>query len=119
MQLIFSAVGKPRGRGKIERFFSKINQMLLSGLPGYAPEGAKVKPVLTLAHLGQALADFVLASTTSPPSATGEAPLARWRAGGFLPQMPDSLEQLDLLLSPCLAHAAYIGTVSGSWASDT
>jgi putative transposase len=26
------------------------------------------------------------------------APLQRWEAGGFLPRLPDSLEQLDLLL---------------------
>jgi putative transposase len=29
---------------------------------------------------------------------TGQEPQARWDAGGFLPNMPDSLEQLDLLL---------------------
>ena len=29
---------------------------------------------------------------------TGQAPQARWEAGGFLPRMPDSLERLDLLL---------------------
>ena len=29
---------------------------------------------------------------------TKQAPQARWDAGGFLPQMPDSLERLDLLL---------------------
>jgi putative transposase len=35
----------------------------------------------------------------TPHSTTREAPQARWEAGGFLPQMPDSLEQLDLLLA--------------------
>ena len=34
----------------------------------------------------------------TPHSVTGQAPQARWEAGGFLPQMPDSLERLDLLL---------------------
>ena len=34
----------------------------------------------------------------TPHSETGQAPQARWEAGGFLPQMPESLEQLDLLL---------------------
>ena len=29
---------------------------------------------------------------------TGMAPQARWEQGGFLPRIPDSLEQLDLLL---------------------
>ena len=31
-------------------------------------------------------------------SVTGETPEARWSRGGFLPRMPVSLEQLDLLL---------------------
>ena len=34
----------------------------------------------------------------TPHSATGVPPQERWEAGGFLPQMPESLEQLDLLL---------------------
>ena len=31
-------------------------------------------------------------------SETKTAPIERWEANGFLPRMPDSLEQLDLLL---------------------
>ena len=41
IRLIFSTVGQPRGRGKIERFFLTVNQMLLSKLSGYAPVGYK------------------------------------------------------------------------------
>src|SRR5437762_5117693 len=37
MQVIFSRQGKPRGRGKIERFFETVEQLLLQRLPGYAP----------------------------------------------------------------------------------
>jgi putative transposase len=33
-----------------------------------------------------------------PHSETKIPPQQRWEAGGFLPQMPDSLEQLDVLL---------------------
>jgi len=33
-----------------------------------------------------------------PHGETGLAPQARWEAGGFLPHLPESLEQLDLLL---------------------
>ncbi|HYY31779.1 MAG TPA: hypothetical protein VE860_27790 [Chthoniobacterales bacterium] len=29
---------------------------------------------------------------------TGVAPVQRWEQGGFLPRMPEALEQLDLLL---------------------
>ena len=39
MVLVFSEPGMPRGRGKIERFFRTVNQMLLCGLPGYTPAG--------------------------------------------------------------------------------
>jgi putative transposase len=34
MHLIFSQVGRPRGRGKVERFFRSVKQMVLPGLPG-------------------------------------------------------------------------------------
>lgn len=34
IQAIFSQVGQPRGRGRIERFFNTVNQRLLAGLPG-------------------------------------------------------------------------------------
>ncbi len=34
----------------------------------------------------------------SPSAETAVPPVERWEAGGFLPRMPESLEQLDLLL---------------------
>ena len=37
-------------------------------------------------------------------SETKMAPLQRWEAGGFLPRMPESLEQLDLLLVHVAKH---------------
>lgn len=37
IELIFSQFGAPRGRGKIERFFSSVNQLFLSHQPGYSP----------------------------------------------------------------------------------
>jgi putative transposase len=40
MELIFSQVSIPRGRGKIERFFRSVDQLLLQGAPGYAPKGS-------------------------------------------------------------------------------
>ena len=39
IRLIFSIPGKPRGRGRIERFFSTVNEMFLCELDGYAPAG--------------------------------------------------------------------------------
>ena len=37
IRLVNSIPGQPRGRGRIERFFKTVRQMLLCELPGYAP----------------------------------------------------------------------------------
>ncbi|WP_201374557.1 DDE-type integrase/transposase/recombinase [Ktedonobacter robiniae] len=39
IELLYSQQGRPRGRGKIERFFRTVEQELLVDLPGYAREG--------------------------------------------------------------------------------
>jgi len=101
IRLVFSIPGKPRGRGQIERFFLTLNEMFLCELAGYAPVGGSVrrKPTLTLADFDARLRSFFLdvyqhrecAETRMPPA-------EHWAATGFLPRMPDSLEQLDLLL---------------------
>lgn len=101
IRLVFSIPGKPRGRGRIERFFSTVNEMFLCELDGYAPTGSVMrgKPTLTLADFDARFRTFLLdvyhrrecAETKIPPA-------ERWECNGFLPRMPDSLEQLDLLL---------------------
>ena len=99
IRLIFSTAGKPRGRGKIERFFKTLSQVFLSRLPGYGPGRTGGSAVLTLPELDQELERYLIGEyLVTPHSATRQAPQARWDAGGFLPQMPDSLERLDLLL---------------------
>lgn len=101
MQLVFSTPGKPRGRGRIERFFSTVTSMFLSGLPGYAPEGGGIcgKPTLTLPELDPLLREFILNSYNQREhSETKMAPAHRWEQEGFLPRLPGSLEHLDLLL---------------------
>jgi len=99
-QLVFSQAGRPRGRGRIERFFGTLNTCCLAELPGYlAPEGPPAKPSLTLSELDAALRHFIVQIYHhAQHSVTGETPQARWSRGGFLPRMPVSLEQLDLLL---------------------
>jgi putative transposase len=101
VQLVFSTPGAPRGRGRIERFFSTLAQMFLCELPGYLPpkSGMRGKPTLRLVDLDWLLRVFLVdvyhkrvhTETKSPPS-------ERWEADGFVPRMPDSLERLDLLL---------------------
>ena len=100
MELVFSAAGRPRGRGRIERFFQTLDQLLFGTLPGYAPRGTpRPAPTLTLAALDARLGVFLLEEHHyRPHGETGVAPVARWEDGGFLPQLPASLEQLDLLL---------------------
>jgi putative transposase len=100
MQLIFSEPGMPRGRGRIERFFNTINQLFLCTLPGYAPAGVSpTGTLLTLSELDGRLRDFLLNDYYQRVHGeTRMAPQARWEAGGFLPHLPESLEQLDVLL---------------------
>lgn len=98
MRLIFSLPGKPRGRGRIERFFRTLNEMLLCDLEGYGQRGGR-RPSLTLPQLEERLRAFLLEIYHCRASAgTGVAPVKRWEEHGFLPRMADSLEQLDLLL---------------------
>jgi putative transposase len=100
MELIFSQVSIPRGRGKIERFFRSVDQLLLQDLPGYAPKGSTgVKATLTLAAFEQRFRTWLLENYhTRVHEETRCQPAERWEAGGFVPRMPKSLEQLDLLL---------------------
>lgn len=102
MQLVFSQVGMPRGRGKIERFFGTVGQRFRSTLPGYAPAGApspSPTPTLSLSELEQRLRAFIIEDYHQRVHGeTGACPQARWEAGAFLPRLPESLEQLDLLL---------------------
>ena len=102
VQLIFSKIGEPRGRGKVERLFETLNQQCLAHLPGYAPTGTPERAQrarLTLAELDEAIGRFIAGDYHQRiHSETGQTPRARWEAGGWLPRMPDSLDQLDLLL---------------------
>jgi putative transposase len=101
IRLVFSIPGKPRGRGRIERFFSTVNQMFLCELDGYAPAGGAVrgKPTLKLAEFDARFRAFLLDEYHQRDNTeTNIPPAERWEVNGFLPRMPDSLEQLDLLL---------------------
>ncbi|MFB4268751.1 Mu transposase C-terminal domain-containing protein [Nonomuraea sp. GTA35] len=76
--------------------------MCLSTLPGYAPAGTPDRAGqarLSLAQLDEALNAWIIGEyhLRIHPE-TRQPPAARWAQGGFLPQIPDSLEQLDLLL---------------------
>ena len=98
IRLVFSTPGKPQGRGKIERFFRTVNEMFLCDLEGYTRRGRR-KPTLTLGQLDELFRIFLIEVYQRTPVAQAElAPSAKWEEGGFLPRVPASLEQLDLLL---------------------
>ena len=98
MRLVFSTPGKPQGRGRIERFFRTVNEMFLCDLDGYTQRPGRA-PTFTLGQLDKLFRAFLLETYHRRPSSEGKpSPKERWEAGGFLPRMPDSLEQLDLLL---------------------
>lgn len=110
MELIFSQKGRPRGRGKIERFFRTVAQELLCDLPGYAPkvdwrhqresdEQCKPAARLTMVEIEALFQKWLLETYhVSCQEGIGEAPLARYRAAPFVPRMPGSFSELDVLL---------------------
>ncbi len=99
-RIVYSAVGRPQGRGKIERLFGTLNTELLPELPGHLARGKPATPPrLSLAELDRAVGTFITGTYhVRPHSETGETPLDAWRGCSFLPRSPESLEGLDLLL---------------------
>ena len=99
-RIVYSAVGRPQGRGKVERLFGTLNTELLPGLPGHLVGGKPASPpTLSLARLDREIATFISSAYhVRIHGEIGETPLDAWRGEGFLPRLPDSLEDLDLLL---------------------
>lgn len=97
INLIFSNIGEPRGRGKIERFFLTLNQLFLCELPGYI-KNQKSTPQIILSDFDALIRKFIIEYNQSEHSQIGMSPKQRWEQNGFLPQIPERLENLDLLL---------------------
>lgn len=103
IRLIHSRVGVPQGRGKIERFFGTVTTELLPHLPAHVPHGTRGQPVspptLTLEQLDGILERFVVEDYHARPhSETGQPPVERWLADGWIPRAPAHPADLDLLL---------------------
>jgi putative transposase len=99
-RIVYSAVARPQGRGKVERLFGTLNSELLPELPGHLVNGKPTSaPKLSLAELDRAITAYI--SNTYHVrihSETEQTPLDAWQGKGFLPRLPESFEELDLLL---------------------
>jgi len=102
VRLIFSTAGVPQGRGKVERIFGSVTTELLPTLPGHLAPGRRGAPenvpALSLGSLDAEIAGWIRRYNARTHPETRTAPSDRWAAGGWLPRMPESLENLDLLL---------------------
>ena len=92
MQLVNTIVFKPRGRGKIERFFRTLVQMFC---PDQVSSKAKPKPLEDVQNDFRSWLDKYHNRVHSEIDTT---PLEKWRLIGFLPRLPESLAALDLML---------------------
>ncbi|MCB9092563.1 MAG: DDE-type integrase/transposase/recombinase [Halobacteriovoraceae bacterium] len=93
INLIHSQIGRPRGRGKIERFF----RTLISRINSITTTSNK-QPHFDLKSMDKIVYDFIIDYNHQSHSDLGMSPTERWQLNGFLPQTLDSLEDLDLLL---------------------
>nr|WP_211288301.1 DDE-type integrase/transposase/recombinase [Xanthomonas theicola] len=86
LRLIYSAVARPQGRGKIERLFRTIDTELLAELPGNLRNGKPVSPPrLTLPGLNAAIGAYIVAIyNVRPHRAIGVPPVDAWRGDGWL-----------------------------------
>lgn len=100
IELVYSAVGRPQGRGKVERLFGTLNTELLPELPGYLVRGKPATPPrLSLPELDAAIGRYITGTYhVREHRETRTSPRAAWIGDGWLPRMPASLEDLDLLL---------------------
>jgi putative transposase len=88
-QLVYSSVGRPQGRGKVERLFGTLNTECLPELPGYLSQGKPVTPPrLSLPELDAAIGEYVQGIYHHRSHReTGLAPLQAWCGQGWLPRM--------------------------------
>lgn len=99
IRVLHSTIGRPQGRGKIERFFRTINTELLATLPGHLrPGNRNPRPSLDLPGLDTAIGAFIATYNHRRHRELNLSPRDAWVADGWLPRMPESLEQLDGLL---------------------
>ncbi|MBB2994040.1 hypothetical protein E9229_000231 [Paeniglutamicibacter cryotolerans] len=89
-------MGRPQGRGKIERFFGTINTEVLAALPGHLGPGSRTpQPALDLPGLDREIGAFITTYNDRTHGELGIPPRDAWVADGRLPRMPETLGELD------------------------
>ena len=84
IKLVHSTPGRPQGRGKVERFFRTVNSEFVVEVA--AAGGAPGRAVADLAEMNRLFTAWVeTVYHRRTHSETGQAPLARWLAGGPFP----------------------------------
>ena len=99
-EITYSTVARPQGRGKIERFYGTVNTELLTELPGHLARGhTPPAPVLTLKELDTAIGRFITEDYHQREHPEIRAtPHHAWVGDGWLPRLPASMDELNLLL---------------------
>ena len=86
IRLIHSTPGRPQGRGKIERYFRTVREQFLVEITGNPDADPSRHPVADLDELNALFTAWVeTVYHRQIHSETGQAPLARWHAGGPFP----------------------------------
>lgn len=98
INLMFSKVGVPRGRGKIERFFQTVNQTFLEQLPGYINNNDTPSNLINFHNFEEKLRYFLIEDYNQKNIVLFIPRLSVVGIVITFPNMPSSLEQLDLLL---------------------
>lgn len=86
-QIVYSAVARLQGRGKVERLFGTLNTELLPELPGHLVRGKPATPPrLSLPELDRAIGAFLVGDyNVRPHGEIGMPPRTSWLADGWLP----------------------------------
>ena len=85
--MVYSAVARPQGRGKIESLFGTLNSELLTELPGHLVKGKPTSaPKLSLAELDRSITRYITDTYhVRVHSETSQKPLDAWLGKSFLP----------------------------------
>ncbi|WP_308113719.1 Mu transposase C-terminal domain-containing protein [Arthrobacter sp. ISL-30] len=98
-EITYSTVARPQGRGKIERFFGTVNTVLLAELPSHLSRGTPPAPGITLKELDETIGRFIMADYHQREHPEIKAtPHNAWTGDGWLPRLPASMDELNLLL---------------------